>query len=661
MQKAHDAQYNNYWQNLPSVDTPIIAAQLNRNEQTVDEIDDRVIGLDNNKANQSDMNNAVQSITYDSTDGSLTISKFGGTVVTYDTDIDKIPTSYAYIDSPNDAHYKNLAITLADSTTQYADMTSVVTRNDFNTSGTIQYAVSTTGKVSFGIVDYSITDTKMQPSYLSDITAQATSASNSANAASGSKVDSEAWAVGTRNGNPVSLGDPTYQNNAKYYALHGAGTSFSGLSDTDFTNLTNGQVPIYNSVTEMWENGDQQSGMLPTFVITSEAGSTVSVLTPSSQTIDPTSVSSTVWTCDVSEYGEYIITASRNGQTATANVNVDAVKIYNVTVATFTASITVTYPTGATVTCSKEGETTQTASSSPYTFTVHSAGTWTIACAMGGITKTASINITTNGQAEAYNFTPVGSTVIPTDDVETLCICGGIWDATIDTIADLLADSSALSAVIASNNAIDYLVRSTTFVSAIVADSTAMSYIGLNNYASNVLISDATWLEAIANSIYVDLVLNVKVPTMTSATTPSGDVTSKYDYNSSYANWKAFDGNTNTNWSGTGTPGLWPCWIAYKFTSAVKVVAVAIMPTFNNDLGDVKDYEVYGSNDDFSTSTKLAEDTLPTVSSKQTFVKTFINANAYDNYKLNVLNNYRNNSGALASIYELQFYGREDV
>ena len=32
--------------------------------------------------------------------------------------------------------------------------------------------------------------------------------------------DAEAWAVGTRNGEPVSSSDPTYHNNAKYYADH---------------------------------------------------------------------------------------------------------------------------------------------------------------------------------------------------------------------------------------------------------------------------------------------------------------------------------------------------------------------------------------------------------------------------------------------------------
>lgn len=35
--------------------------------------------------------------------------------------------------------------------------------------------------------------------------------------------DAEAWAVGTRGGVPVSSSDPTFENNAKYYAEHFAG------------------------------------------------------------------------------------------------------------------------------------------------------------------------------------------------------------------------------------------------------------------------------------------------------------------------------------------------------------------------------------------------------------------------------------------------------
>lgn len=46
--------------------------------------------------------------------------------------------------------------------------------------------------------------------------------------AEGKKEDAEAWAVGERNGEPVDENDPTYHNNAKYYAEQAGG----GLSDT---------------------------------------------------------------------------------------------------------------------------------------------------------------------------------------------------------------------------------------------------------------------------------------------------------------------------------------------------------------------------------------------------------------------------------------------
>ena len=65
----------------------------------------------------------------------------------------------------------------------------------------------------------------------------------------------EAWAEGTRNGVPVGPTDPTYNNNAKYYAEHSS-ASISNLSDTDIQNLTDGQILKYDSVSGKWENVD---------------------------------------------------------------------------------------------------------------------------------------------------------------------------------------------------------------------------------------------------------------------------------------------------------------------------------------------------------------------------------------------------------------------
>ena len=62
----------------------------------------------------------------------------------------------------------------------------------------------------------------------------ATSAAGSATAAAGSKSDSEAYAVGKRDGSDVSSGDPAYHNNAKYYAGEAAdsATAADGSADS---------------------------------------------------------------------------------------------------------------------------------------------------------------------------------------------------------------------------------------------------------------------------------------------------------------------------------------------------------------------------------------------------------------------------------------------
>ena len=643
MQKAHDASYNNYWKNLPNVETPIIAAQLNRNEQTVDELDDRIITLDTDKANQSDLENAIDNITL--TDGTFEIEHFDGTITTYDTDLDVIPKTYDFIDNPNDAHYKNLAVTLANNTTDYTDMTSVITKNDFNTSSTIQYAVSTSGTVSFEVVDYSITDNKMQPNYLNDITAQAGIATNAASASATSKENSEAWAVGTRNGVPVGPTDPTYQNNAQYYATHGAGSSLAGMTDVDIATVSNGQIIRYNSSTTMWENADETTGLLPHLIILSETGSTVTVSKTGIPTIYATETSTGHFECDVPSFGTYTIDAILGGDDAQVSLNVDAVKVYTVDDSHFHADITVTYPTGATVSCSKAGETTMYATGSPYTFTVHTSGTWTLTCVKGGITKTTTVSITSSGQEESYNFTPTGSTITPTDDVETLCICGGVWDSTITSIADLLADSADLSTVIASNNAMDYLVRSTTFASSMTADSTAMSYIGLNNYASNTLLSDATWKNAIGNSTYFESVLNAKVPPMTSNNAPSGTCSASTEGIGQEA-YKAFDGTTNF-WNSTQANA--PVWLQYEFANNTKVYFAEVQFTAYASSSTVKIQK--------SDSTDISDSVIISGTTK---TKIPVNGGDWKAYRMYV--SAQSKSSSYAGVCQmLQFYGRVDV
>ena len=70
------------------------------------------------------------------------------------------------------------------------------------------------------------------------------------------------------------------------------------------------------------------------------------------------------------------------------------------------------------------------------------------------------------------------------------------------------------------------------------------------------------------------------IPDMTSATAPSGTVTSSGDLNTSYANWKAFDKiNDAFGWAvGHGNATQW---VGYQFTSGV--VATQYVLTSRNE------------------------------------------------------------------------------
>jgi hypothetical protein len=57
----------------------------------------------------------------------------------------------------------------------------------------------------------------------------ATAAAGSATAAEGSAEDSEAWAVGTKDGTPVQSTDPQYNNHAKYWAAQAQSAAQGGL------------------------------------------------------------------------------------------------------------------------------------------------------------------------------------------------------------------------------------------------------------------------------------------------------------------------------------------------------------------------------------------------------------------------------------------------
>lgn len=239
---------------------------------------------------------------------------------------------------------------------------------------------------------------------------------------------------------------------------------------------------------------------------------------------------------------------------------------------------------------------------------------------------------------------PEGSTVTPTDDIQTWLACAGITDKTYTTLAEVLNDSTTLLALISSNNASDYLVRSTTWASGLTADSTAMTDIGANDYCAETLLADSTWCNAICNSTYFESVLTTKVPTMTSNTTPSGECIYSTIYGSYYA-YYAFDGNDNTT---SAIYNQADTYLGYKFASAVSVKCVEVALQSGEAARSCK---VQGSNDN-STWVDINTYTFTDIKTKYPIVNT-------DDFLYHrILNPAKVGEATTLGVSTIQFYGR---
>lgn len=291
-----------------------------------------------------------------------------------------------------------------------------------------------------------------------------------------------------------------------------------------------------------------------------------------------------------------------------------------------------------------------------------SNGVLTITGVGGGIatiTITMADSATYLGTSATVNVTsvPNGSTATPTDDIQTWLGCASIFDKSYTTISDVLADSSTLATLISSQNAVDYMVRSTSWATTVCANQTAISLIGLNNYAANTLLADSTWLEAICNSEYFESVLNVKVPTMTSNTAPSGEASASRTHETNYP-YKAFDNDDNTtSWLSTNQVYASGDWIQYMFVNPVCVKKVSFFDTPTNGVNRIKDYSISASNDGQSWDV-IQTGTLPSTSKRERVDIPLENNNSYKYWRLTSISAHSANA---FDIYTLQFYGREDV
>lgn len=181
-------------------------------------------------------------------------------------------------------------------------------------------------------------------------------------------------------------------------------------------------------------------------------------------------------------------------------------------------------------------------------------------------------------------------------------------------------------------------------------NANVMNYIGQNNYASNTLLGDSDWCSAICNSPYFESVLNVKVPVMTSATTPSGTVSAS-TYQSSCEPYKAFDGNDSSYWASNGSV---PQYIEYDFGHDVLIAKMEYLGYATGNT--INGYEVTGFDSD-NIDHLLISGNMQNVGTMQS-VNIFTNSAKYRKYRLKATSTYGNTNPNAKTI---QFYGREDV
>lgn len=219
------------WENYPSENTPLNESNLNRMDYALNEVDDRVIALDTDKATVTQISSLIEDVTVDDESGIITVTKQNGQSVQIQTTLNKIAVNFSY-----DYATQSLILTMNDGTQATISLASLIQNNEFTDTDTITLSVSQSGLVSGNIVLHSITDDHLRTDYLADIRTSEAHADAYQAAAEGYKFDSEAWAKGTRNGVDVTSQEAGYKDNSKYYKQRAEAWAVGHIDGTNVPN-----------------------------------------------------------------------------------------------------------------------------------------------------------------------------------------------------------------------------------------------------------------------------------------------------------------------------------------------------------------------------------------------------------------------------------------
>lgn len=231
MQKAFD---NFFWRNSPSTESPLNEQNLMKINNGLNTVDDRVIALDTTKFDKTEAQGLIKGWALNTSNGIVTITYYNGATATIDTLLGKLAVNFDF-----DEATQRMIIYLSDGTQKYVDLSAFLTPLEFIDSGTIDFQLVATGKVTAIVKEGSIEEKHLQPNYLADIRAESAKAESSRDVAAQSAENannyanlSKSYAVGT--GGQVRPNDA--DDNAKKYsesAQAGAQTSREYLTKVE--------------------------------------------------------------------------------------------------------------------------------------------------------------------------------------------------------------------------------------------------------------------------------------------------------------------------------------------------------------------------------------------------------------------------------------------
>ena len=160
--------------------------------------------------------------------------------------------------------------------------------------------------------------------------------------------------------------------------------------------------------------GTIPTGIAPQLIVTVSAGAKVTA-TNGSKTISGTADSTGVCTLTVPEPGTWSVSATLGGQTSNTK-SVSITDSYAVALTFFSATITVTADSGASVTLKKGSATIDTKTSDgTVVFTVTETGTYTVEATKSGQTRSGSVNVVSGTTSYALTLVFVSSVLNDND------------------------------------------------------------------------------------------------------------------------------------------------------------------------------------------------------------------------------------------------------